>query len=146
MDKLTFAKTHYNNGYRAYYRDGGLVFTHPKHYPQYASDPEYWHALRAYQDAERKKGVPIHFEWGMEKKWPGFEVCGISRGHNYLMPAILVNPVYEEDGSCYVATGQFTNFRWRAGYPKAVHCQGDNCPSQHSCLNGCMYPKGGNND
>lgn len=158
-------KEAYHAGQRAYIRDGynvigTTVFGKMVTYQEVLnSDMDIWHALRAYQDAERKKGRDCYKEHspdGLNWNDRGYNVNGNGHHTNFFFSFDWRKPVievYHCDGSGYEdeepgPIGQFTNFRWRAGYPKKAqsdHCGGTSCPFEYSCVDGCMYPKGGQN-
>lgn len=119
----------YNRGIRAYVSDRGNYFDEPPIDPDdpddggatpfawaYKDGEEMWHALRAYQDAERKKGTQIKMyigEWHhRDYKWPeGTNVV-------FCLTAADEPRIYLMSKHTEVEIGKFTNFRWRAGYPK----------------------------
>lgn len=74
-----------------------------------------WHALRAYQDAERKKGVPILWDDIANDFMEDFNT-------DYQSPIGRMDGTFVlkawTDLSSKAPHGQFTNFRWRAGYQK----------------------------
>lgn len=111
MDSLT--KYQHDKGTRAYLSFQGNKFLQDSDgnmWPVYSTDEESvkdWHALRAYQDAERKKGVPITLSHHGELRW--FQ-------RDYSNFNFLTTYSYEPYILCDKA--RFTNFRWRAGYPK----------------------------
>jgi hypothetical protein len=136
VDKETQTKMRvevlYNRGGRAYIVDNAMIFQYPEYY-KYADGTNLttWHALRAYQDEQRKKGEPIRFDaplgetylpWNRrtygefwfgsratrpgEKRQPVIEVFSFDHAH------ILKNQI-----------ARFTNFRWKPGHgPKKEVC------------------------
>lgn len=118
MDKV--AEYQYNKGERAYMSFQGNMFLQDidgNMWPVYSTDDasvKEWHALRAYQDAERKKGVPIEINAKSANSW-----LTLSYGH-FLSGSIMKasTPGIDVFDTCGVIIGRFTNFRWRAGYPK----------------------------
>lgn len=159
MDNFDYEKgaiSDYRVGWRAYQMNGNMVLMSPSGVKndvsnsgkKYAILFNQWQALRAYQDAERKKGVPIGPEYfSHEKNYETidchfeFRRGGLSGdGRPYINVFALKN-MYSVH--CHA---KFTNFRWRAGYPKektaiqlareAVDKPGVHWPG---------YPKGGQN-
>lgn len=104
----------YDQGTRAYAKDTGSVFQKADGTQVSVRVWGLWHALRAYQDAERKKGVPITMYIADWQNRDYFQNEG----------QLLVFHLDKEDRPHIIARGKidpigrFTNFRWRAGYPK----------------------------
>lgn len=177
MDKETlqeFAERCYNQGGRAFIQHSNLVYVFPSvwgNHPFECLDTEKWHALRAYQDAERKKGVPIVMTIPeAQANW--FHLDCHHDGILYNFHAMPKRYGIAPEITVGHDLAKFTNFRWRAGYPKektaiqlareavdkpgvhwpgyqkkaqSDHCGGTSCPFEYSCVDGCMYPKGGQN-
>lgn len=114
VDNQTISE--YNKGWRAYINyDGKMIFQDTRDGFISGSediDVDKWHALRAYQDAKRKKGLPIEINAKSANSW-----LTLSYGHflsgNILRAATPGIDVFNQNG---IIIGRFTNFRWRAGY------------------------------
>lgn len=145
MDKIqALVWSLYTSGIRAYHRvdDKGHSVT----YFQKADGSRWphegvyvWDSLRSYQDAERKKGVPIEIAAKYSNTW-----LMLSDGH-FLSGSIMKasTPGIDVFDTCGVIMGRFTNFRWRAGYPKQNSCASPNCHPIGCDGSACM--KGGSN-
>jgi hypothetical protein len=122
VDKNSIS-AYYSSGLRAYQNlDGGLFLQElSAPFQKYETDvpSEFWHALRDYQDEQRKKGEPI--------------LIGTKDRMNFLSndydtPDMQVQFSYEGVGAPCVyifgtnnyhaifAHAKFTNFRWRPGH------------------------------
>jgi hypothetical protein len=117
----------YNRGGRAYIVDNAMIFQYPEYY-KYADGTNRvtWHALRAYQDEQRKKGEPIRIRgYDEADKWrenhrkadvrPPFFFGSYAENPdlNEYSCDIPYIKHYASDGS---DLGFFTNFRWRPGH------------------------------
>lgn len=157
MDNYAAAVADYNAGYRAYInQDGEKIFNNAEGQGQYASPrrEDEWHALRAYQDEQRKKGVPIVFNYTKAiKDWFPWDTLLDGRLYNFCgdgtWPKIepIIN-IITDDGT---VVSRFTNFRWREGYPKQVSTEhikviGDGFVDLSESPLVYRYPKGGNNE
>lgn len=115
----------YDMGWRAYLRaDGTQMFQCPYGDTDAACCSRFWkeewQALRAYQDAERKKGVPINMSDEKREFWYLRDYDFIHEDgtvEKYTFDSVEGQPVINVDWN-FLLTGQFTNFRWKAGYPK----------------------------
>ena len=132
MDKIKgTAIEAYEQGFRAYvYADGKHFYKHQETGMEHKvyGTMDQWHALRAYQDEQRKKGVPILWE-----QVPYDFVEDLATAYQAVsgrMDGTFTIRGYTDLLSKH-PHGQFTNFRWREGYPKkndhyAVIRDGDN--------------------
>lgn len=135
MDNETlqeFAERSYMQGCRAFIQHSNLVYVFPKVWgnnPFECLDSKKWHALRDYQDAERKKGVPIvHTTLADDNNWRMLRNRYRTPNRQIYFGSYLESQDTPEDGprrpyiKLYTESGAdlalFTNFCWRAGYPK----------------------------
>jgi hypothetical protein len=95
-------------------------------------EPDIWHALRAYQDEQRKKGEPIlvspmgaldaskWYHRSYKTQDTTFEFRFGTHSHNDSKPWINIFSAKNYHGVwCHA---RFTNFRWRPGHgPKHAH-------------------------
>lgn len=138
MDKEMIERL-YNRGIRAYRSDKGNYFDEPPIDPEdpndggatpfarvYENGEEMWHALRAYQDEQRKKGEPINFRKTPQFHY-GWRMLNVGEYHKIYSdwmgyPHIMLLESYKPDENTRQNLGQFTNFRWRPGHgPKGVN-------------------------
>lgn len=120
------AITLYEDGWRAYFHTGcgGQVYFKDgllhHNVLNTINSCAVWEALRAYQDAERKKGVLITMSDEKREFWYLRDYDFIHEDgtvEKYTFDSVEGQPVINVDWN-FLLTGQFTNFRWRAGYPK----------------------------
>jgi hypothetical protein len=118
----------YEAGWRAYENFDGLAVYFKDgvyHNTPISLQKLAWSALRAYQDEQRKKGVPIVFpDWGAENSW-------LSRDHGEIgvyRSSFAIRQEWDQTKRPRIyafdrehCSGMFTNFRWREGYPKEKH-------------------------
>ena len=116
MDKV--AAYQYNKGERAYMSFQGSMFLQDidgNMWPVYSTDNasvQDWHALRAYQDEQRKKGVSINC----------FQIPRFADRDQVIKDVEYIFGFNQDDPEIRVFSdsliAKFTNFRWREGYPK----------------------------
>ena len=137
MDIDGIIEMDYNDGVRAYRVDGCMVLHNSTGMQSFDElEPmsktamyfaKRWHALRAYQDEQRKKGEPIEWvgseaEYRIINSWLGRDY---SVGHvsfsftvkhsltpDMRHPNVLVWDTSQNDK----VIAKFTNFRWRPGH------------------------------
>jgi hypothetical protein len=108
----------YNNGIRAYQTEEAFKFffedtsTGRQEWAITLREVDHWHALRAYQDEQRKKGVPIAGTGG--EYWDALP-SGPQRGFTFHSLGNIPR-IYVYSGLNNPPIGQFTNFRWRPGH------------------------------
>lgn len=117
--------TYYNIGWRAYDRGSKILISPAGAENDLSNHPtkklkehiEFWQAIRAYQDEQRKKGVMIPRTRGWDNMSTGQFWFTSPTEKDITEPIVKVyDGHYDEEESKPI--GQFTNFRWKAGYPK----------------------------
>jgi hypothetical protein len=123
MDNVKYTSEAYESGLRAYEKLGEMCWqwTEGGIYRKVdAHEVKDWHSLRAYQDEQRKKGVPIvmsseeAIEFGRlcHRIPTQFNYVNAYTGHPGIQSITPQKPYGQ------IVNGRFTNFRWREGYPK----------------------------
>jgi hypothetical protein len=130
MDNPNTSKILYEYGIRSYIVEGVKIHKNKDGYAYVPVNMEIWHALRAYQDEQRKKGVPIMSVPGWRDRDYDFKETNYTfaiHTNDPCMRCVVYN--CEEPGPRTPFThdlkvvGRFTNFRWRDGYPKETQKQ-----------------------
>jgi hypothetical protein len=126
MDK-EFVKGEFDKGWRAYQKTDGKPFFQSQDGEEFKvyGTMDVWHALRAYQDEQRKKGVPITYD-SVEDQLP----------EPYVSEGVMATYLCQFGGGVEIQLAKykgprertyriarFTNFRWREGYPKETQKQ-----------------------
>lgn len=99
------------------------------------ADKECWGYLRAYQDEQRKKGVPIEIQtFDMSKSWHSRDYNHVDEKGNTVNNFFFgtytpnIQQRFNENFTAY-----FKNFRWRPGHPKKPNL----CPALDCSPVGC---------